>query len=132
MVVTDADSRRSLRFDEVALVLRSQGRDHAVRLDIGNANALAASLVLQADLGRKPQADPADWRNWAGNLQLDARQLATQRLLAELPAAARAAVAGAAAGVATRSLAGQVDPSLTLQVDYGKVADARLRCVRTT
>jgi uncharacterized protein YhdP len=127
LVVTDTGSRRSLRFDDVALVLRSQGRDHAVRLDIGNANALAATVVLQADLRLKPQSDPADWRNWAGNLQLDARQLATQVLLAELPAAAAAAVQDRLPAVATQSLAGQVDPSLSLQVDDGKVANARLR-----
>ncbi len=127
LVVTDTASRVSLRFDDVALVLRSQGRDHAVRLDIGNAHALAATVLLQADLRLKPQSDPADWRNWAGNVQLDARQLATQQLLAELPAAARAAVQDRLSAVATESLAGQVDPSLSLQVEDGKVANARLR-----
>ena len=128
LVVVDADdARRSLRFNDVALVLRSKGRDHALRLDIGNANALAATLVMQADLRRKAQSDPADWRNWEGNLQLDGRQLATQLLLAELPAAARAALQERLAAVALGSIAGQVDPSLSLQLDYGKVAHARMR-----
>ena len=128
LIVADADDgRRNLRFNDVALVLRSQGRDHALRLDIGNANALAATLVLQADVTRKPQSDPTDWRNWEGSLQFDGRQLATQLLLAELPAATRAALQERLAAVATGSIAGQVDPSLSLQLDYGKLAHARLR-----
>ena len=128
LVVTDVDDAgRSLRFDDVAMVLRSQGRGHALRLDIGNGHALAATLVMQADLKRKPQSDPADWRNWEGSLQLDGRQLTTHLLVAELPAATRASLQDRLGAVATESLAGRVDPSLTLQLDYGKVANARIR-----
>lgn len=128
VLITDsADPRRNLRFDQVALVVRNQGSEHAARLDIGDANTLAANLVVQAELARKPMADPADWRSWAGRVQWDARQLSVQRLLAQLPAAAMAALSDKSGRLLAETVTGQIDPSLSLQLDHGKLSDARLR-----
>ncbi len=89
VLVTDSgDPRRNLRFDQVALVLRNRGLDHDARIDIGNGNALAANLVLQADLSRQLLSDPADWRSWSGSLQWEARQLSLRTLLSQLPESA--------------------------------------------
>ena len=128
ILVSDPDDpRRNLRFDQVALVLRNHGRDHDARLDIGDANALAASLVVQAELTGKTAADPVDWRAWSGNVQWEARQLSLQPLLAQLPAAVRAVLNGRLAGVVADSLAGRVDPWVSLQLDEGKLRDMRMR-----
>ena len=128
LVTSTDDPARHLRLEQMALVLRNDGREHQVRLDVGDATSLAASLVLQSEVARKPLADAADWRSWAGRLQLEARQLSTQALLAQLPASTRASVQRALAGaVVAESIDGRVDPSVSLQFDRGRLSDARIR-----
>lgn len=128
ILMSDAtDPDRRLRLDQVSVVLRNGSRNHQVRVDVGNAGNLAASLVVQAELSRNPQADPTRWESWSGNVQWEARQLALQPLLTQLPADASASLGATPARVVLQSLAGQIDPWMSLDLREGKPGEMRLR-----
>ena len=128
VVITDAENpARSLRFEQVSVVLRNAGLDHDLRVDIGQAGEFAASVTLQAQLDRAARADPADWRQWSGRIQTDARRLSVPGLLGQLPEEVRDRLAAVLPSLRLTTAAGRVDPGLTLQFDRQRLVEARLR-----
>lgn len=125
VIVVDGEGMRSdRRFERIDAVLKSQGRLHELRMDVGDAPGLAGTLNLQAELLR-PRGDAAqDWTRWEANVRLKGRQVDVAALLGDF--GSRLTAPGGPLAARLNGISGRIDPDLAIELKQGRAIQGRL------
>ncbi|MGE0312460.1 MAG: YhdP family protein [Lautropia sp.] len=113
------------RFERVDLVMKSRGRLHEFRLDVGAAPGLAGPLHLEGDVLRPRWPDDDDWRRWDARARLRGAKVQAAPLLAEALRVAPALLERLP-GVRPAGLGGELDVDLTLDFRNGRFDSGRV------